>query len=260
MGIGAPGGGEARACFTVSPRLASQDQEDRDRLMKILVIEDDPVIRGSLCEMLTQWGYVADSAADGQGGWDLLQWQIYDLVVLDLNLPRLDGMEICRRLRGRQGAQPLVLMLTARDTVADNVEGLERGADDYLVKPFDPILLKARIQALLRRANRPLQDAWQWGALTLQGDGATALYAQKSLSLTHKEHLILEELLKAGGQTRSKDQLIQAAWNDIDAPGDESVKTHIKNLRAKISAVGAPSDLIETVYGIGFRMNRNYAA
>lgn len=227
--------------------------------MKILVIEDDPVIRESLCEMLKEWGYVAESAADGQGGWDLLQWQSYDLVLLDLNLPQMDGMELCRRLRGRQGPQPLVLMLTARDTVADNVEGLERGADDYLVKPFDPALLKARIHALLRRANRPLQNEWQWGGVTLQSDGATALYDQKPISLTHKEHLILEELLKAGGQTRSKEQLIQAAWSGIDTPGDESVKTHVKNLRGKLTALGAPSDLIETVYGVGFRMNRDHA-
>ena len=229
-------------------------------LMKILVIEDDPVIRESLCDMLREWRYIAESAADGKDGWDLLQWQSYDLVLLDLGLPRLDGMELCRRLRKRQGPQPLVLMLTARDTVADNVEGLDKGADDYLVKPFDPTLLKARIQALLRRANNPLCDEWRWGALHLKSDGAGAHYQQQSLTLTHKEYLILEELLRASGQTRSKDQLIQAAWNGIDAPGDESVKTHVKNLRAKLAAVGAPSDLIETVYGVGFRMNCDHAA
>lgn len=228
--------------------------------MKILVIEDNSMIRESLCEMLTYWGYVAEAAADGQAGWELLRWESYDLVLLDLNLPGLDGMEVCRRLRKKSAPQPLVLMLTARDTVADNVEGLETGADDYLVKPFDPALLKARIQALLRRANRPLCNEWNWGPLSLKSDGATASYGGQELQLTPKEHLILENLLKASGRTRSKDQLIQAAWSSLDTPGDESVKTHIKNLRAKLSAAGAPSDLVETVYGVGFRMNGNYAA
>lgn len=227
--------------------------------MKILVIEDNTMIRESLCEMLTHWGYVAESAADGQSGWELLRWESYDLVVLDLNLPGLDGMEVCRRLRKKSGPQPLVLMLTARDTVADNVEGLETGADDYLVKPFDPALLKARIHALLRRANRPLHNEWHWGQVSLQSDGATASYGGQELQLTPKEHLILEDLLKAGGRARSKDQLIRAAWSGLDSPGDESVKTHIKNLRAKLSGAGAPSDLVETVYGVGFRMNGNYA-
>lgn len=228
--------------------------------MKTLVIEDNKMIRDSLCEMLAHWGYLVESASDGHLGWELLQWGSYDLVVLDLNLPGLDGMEICRRLRNQPGSQPLVLMLTARDTVTDNVKGLEIGADDYLVKPFDPALLKARIHALLRRVNRPLQDQWNWGLLTLQSDGATASYGGKELQLTPKEHLILEDLLKAGGRVRSKEQLIRAAWNDLDAPGDDSIKTHIKNLRAKLSRVGAPSDLIETAYGVGFQMNGDYAA
>ena len=228
--------------------------------MKILVIEDDMVIRESLCEMLGHWGYVPEAAADGKKGWELLQWERYDLVLLDLNLPHLDGMELCRRLRLRGGHQPLVLMLTARDTMADNVEGLEGGADDYLVKPFDPVLLKARIQALLRRAARPLQSHWQWGPLTLEADGGSANYSQQELHLTPKEHLILEELLKAFGRVRSKDQLIQAAWSGLEFPGDDSVKTHIKNLRAKLSAAGAASDLVETVYGVGFRLNNTYAA
>jgi DNA-binding response OmpR family regulator len=228
--------------------------------MKILVIEDDAVIRESLCEMLSHWGYLPESAADGQAGWELLQWQSYDLVLLDLNLPRLDGMELCRRLRRRGGHQPLVLMLTARDTLTDTIEGLQEGADDYLVKPFDPVLLQARLQALLRRASRPLQSQWQWGPLTLAADGGTASYGEQELHLTPKEHLLLEELLKADGRARSKEQLIQAAWSGLDSPGEESVKTHIKNLRAKLSAAGAASDLIETVYGVGFRLRSTDAA
>jgi DNA-binding response OmpR family regulator len=228
--------------------------------MKILVVEDSTMIRDSLCEMLRHWGYLVESAGDGTMGWELLKWEHYDLVVLDLNLPGLDGIDVCKRLRSKAGPQPLVLMLTARDTIADNVEGLEIGADDYLIKPFDPVLLKARIHALLRRANRPIHDKWIWGALALKSDGATANYGKHELQLTAKEHLILEDLIKAGGHARSKDQLIRAAWSGLEIPGDESVKTHIKNLRAKLTKAGAPCDLIETVYGVGFRMNGDHAA
>ena len=186
--------------------------------------------------------------------------QEYDLVILDLNLPKLDGLEVCRRLRKKQGSQCLILMLTARDTTHESIQGLEEGADDYLVKPFDPSLLRARIQALLRRATRPLNQTWQWGELKLQADGRAAFYREKDLHLTPKEHLILEELMKASGRTCSKEFLLQAAWGWADTPGDESVKTHVKNLRAKLTKRGAPADLIETVYGLGFRLNRNYAA
>lgn len=244
----------------VPPRPRHDDGRRVVELMKILVIEDNTMIRESLCEMIEHWGYLVESASDGMIGWELLKWEHYDLVVLDLNLPGLDGMDVCKRLRSKAGQQPLVLMLTARDTITDNVEGLEMGADDYLIKPFDPVLLKARILALLRRANRPIQDKWLWGLLTLQSDGATANYGNYDLQLTAKEHFILEDLIKAAGHTRSKDQLIHAAWSGLDIPSDESVKTHIKNLRAKLARAGAPGDLIETVYGVGFRMNRDHAA
>ena len=218
------------------------------------------MIRQSLSELVSLWGYVPDEAENGELAWDMLQAQSYDLVLLDLNLPKVDGLELCRRLRCNKGPQPLVLMLTARDTTSDNIRGLEEGADDYVVKPFDPALLGARVQALLRRASRPLNDSWQWGELTLDGDGRAANYGGQDLRLTPKEHLILEELIKAGGRACTKDFLIQAAWSWADTPGDESVKTHVKNLRAKLKTCGAPPDFVETVYGVGFRLNNNYAA
>lgn len=229
-------------------------------VLKVLIVEDEPVIRQSLCELVSHWGYVSDEAEDGELALELLQAHSYDLVLLDLNLPKVDGMTLCRKLRQKTGPQPLVLMLTARDAMADNIRGLEEGADDYVVKPFDPALLKARVQALLRRAVRPLNDSLEWGALLLDRDGRTAVYGSEDLHLTPKEHLILEELIKAGGRACSKDFLIQAAWGWAESPGEESVKTHVKNLRSKLAALGAPGDLIETVYGVGFRLNKNYAA
>ena len=227
--------------------------------MKVLIVEDAPIIRDSLLELLQHWGLVAEACGDGKTALELLSSTRFDLVVLDLNLPGLDGLEVCRRLRQSKIEQPLVLMLTARDSVEDNITGLEQGADDYLVKPFEPALLKARIQALLRRATRPMQQEWSWGSLRLTLDGRTANYGEQDLRLTPKEHGLLESLIKAAGRTCSKDQLIEAAWAWSDVPGDESVKTHIKNIRAKLSNCGAPPDLVETVYGIGFRLNTDYA-
>lgn len=238
------------------PQMVHLGQSDD---MKALIVEDDGVIRGALVELLQHWGLLTEACADGVKALELLKASRFDLVVLDLNLPGLDGLEVCRRLRQSKVEQPLVLMLTARDSLDDNVVGLELGADDYLVKPFDPALLKARIQALLRRATRPLQNDWHWGLLQLISDGRTASYNDQDLRLTPKEHGLLEALLRAGGRTCSKDHLIEAAWSWADVPGDESVKTHIKNIRAKLSAAGAPPDLIETVYGVGFKLNSNVA-
>jgi DNA-binding response OmpR family regulator len=227
--------------------------------MKILVVEDDPLIRRALRELVEAWGYACDDAANGVVAWDLLQICPYDLVVLDLNLPGLDGLSICRRLRASGGHQPLVLMLTARDTNLDKVVGLDQGADEYMVKPFDPDLLRASIQALLRRASRPITQTLRWGALQLERDGHGARYGAADLILTATEHRLLEALLQAGGATCSKDQLLSACWNWDNAPASDSLKSHVKNLRAKLITAGAPPDLVETVYGVGFRLHPNHA-
>jgi DNA-binding response OmpR family regulator len=228
--------------------------------MKILVVEDDPLILTSLREMVEAWGYACDEAADGQLAWELLRACPYDLVLLDLNLPGIDGLTLCRRLRQSGGHQPLLLMLTARDTNRDKVVGLDQGADDYMVKPFDPDLLRARIQALLRRADRPLTATLHWGPLLLERDGHAARYGERELALTATEHRLLEALLQAAGATCSKERLLQACWNWSDSPGTDSLKTHVKNLRAKLVAAGAPADLVDTVYGVGFRLHPGHAA
>jgi DNA-binding response OmpR family regulator len=228
--------------------------------VKVLVVEDDPLILSSLREMVESWGYACDEAADGELAWELLRGCSYDLVLLDLHLPRLDGLALCRRLRQSGGHQPLVLMLTARDTNRDKVVGLDQGADDYMIKPFDPDLLRARVQALLRRAHRPLTATLRWGPLQLDRDGHGARFAERDLVLTATEHRLLEALLEAGGATCSKESLLRACWNWSESPGADSLKTHVKNLRAKLAAAGAPADLVETVYGVGFRLHPARAA
>jgi DNA-binding response OmpR family regulator len=227
--------------------------------MKLLVVEDDPLIQRSLREMVEAWGHACDGAADGEQAWEMARQCPYDLILLDLNLPRLDGLAFCRRLRASGGEQPMVLMLTARDTNRDKVVGLDQGADDYMVKPFDPDVLRARVQALLRRAGRPLTRTARWGRLSLDRDGHGACYGEQDLSLTATEHRLLEALIQAAGATCSKDKLLQAAWNWEETPGTECVRTHVKNLRAKLVAAGAPPDLVETVYGVGFRLHPDHA-
>lgn len=228
--------------------------------MKLLVVEDDPLIRTSLRDMVEAWGYACDDTGDGEAAWDMLRACTYDLILLDLNLPGLDGMSLCRRIRENRGPQPLILMLTARDTNLDRVAGLDQGADDYLVKPFDPDVLRAQVKALLRRAGRPLARVLCWGDLQLDRDGHGARFADRELNLTAIEHRLLEALLRAAGATCSKEQLLQAVWNWEDAPGSDSLRSHVKNLRAKLSAAGAPAELLETVYGVGFRLGSGYAA
>lgn len=169
--------------------------------MKVLIVEDAPVIRDALIELLAHWGLVTEACDDGLKALQLPEASAFDLMLLDLNLPSLDGLEACR----------------------------------------------------------PLQHDWRWGLLMLTLDGRSASYDNQDLHLTPKEHALLESLLKAAGRTCSKDQLIEAAWHWADVPGNESVKTHVKNIRAKLSAAGAPPDLVETVYGVGFRLNASHA-
>jgi DNA-binding response OmpR family regulator len=209
--------------------------------------------------MVEAWGHACDEAADGEQAWDMVRQCPYDLILLDLNLPRLDGLAFCRRLRAAGGEQPMVLMLTARDTNRDKVVGLDQGADDYLVKPFDPDVLRARVQALLRRAGRPLTRTAHWGRLSLDRDGHGARCGEHDLALTATEHRLLEALVQAAGGTCSKDKLLRAVWNWEETPGTECVRAHVKNLRAKLVAAGAPPDLVETVYGVGFRLHPDHA-
>jgi two-component system OmpR family response regulator len=227
--------------------------------VKVLVVEDDSDLREALQDLLVAWGYAVAPVADGEAALAICAREPIDLLLLDVGLPGCDGLEVCRRLRARAGDQPLVLMLTARDASADKVHGLELGADDYVVKPFDPPVLRARLRALLRRRDRPLTTTLQWGALQLV-PGQTALQlGSRQLELTRKEALLLETLLRAGGLSCSKAQLLDASADGRRDVGEETIKAHIRNLRGKLSAAGAPPDLIETVYGLGYRLNPSHA-
>lgn len=223
--------------------------------MKLLVVEDDPTLQQALLRLLVQWGYAVDAASTAAEALAWLEQERFDLVLLDLGLPDADGLALCQGLRRRQVHQPLVLMLTARDGSASKVAGLESGADDYVVKPFEPAELRARLQALLRRAHRPLLVGLSCGPLQLRPGDTTVLVAGQPLELTRKEALLLEQLLRAEGGCCSKDALLQGCGDGRRAVGDDALRAHMRNLRQKLSAVGCAANLIETVYGLGYRLN-----
>lgn len=227
--------------------------------MKLLVVEDDPTLQQALWRLLGQWGYAVESASTAAAALGWLEQERFDLVLLDLGLPDGDGLALCQTLRRWRLHQPLVLMLTARDGSASKVAGLESGADDYVVKPFEPAELRARLQALLRRADRPLLAALSGGPLQLRPGDTTVLVEGQPLELTRKEALILEQLLRARGGCCSKDALLLGCGDGRRAVGDDALRAHMRNLRHKLSAAGCAANLIETVYGLGYRLNATAA-
>lgn len=223
--------------------------------MRILVVEDDVQLAEMLTEALTDRQYVVDVAEDGGTAWDWVNTLEYDLIVLDLTLPKLDGISFCQRLRQRNTALP-ILMLTARDTVADKIIGLDAGADDYVVKPFDLQELMARVRALLRRGSVATALGLTWGNLRLDPSTFEATYDDTPLRLTPKEFAILELMISSGRRVLSRSNIIERIWSLDDPPTEETVKTHIKALRHKLKATGAPEDLIQTVHGLGYRLKQ----
>ncbi|MDJ0714927.1 MAG: response regulator transcription factor [Prochloraceae cyanobacterium] len=221
--------------------------------MRILIIEDDDRIAKPLAEDLRHQYHVVDIARDGIEGWEYSQAAEYDVILLDLMLPRLDGITICQRLRAAK-SNVLILMLTAKDTTSDKVIGLDAGADDYLIKPFELEELTARIRALSRRIPETKQPILNCGKLQLNPSTCEVIYGEKPLSLTPKEYLILEYFLHHPQQVVTRSALLDKLWEFDRDSGEGTIRTHITNLRSKIKATGCKENLIETVYGIGYRL------
>ncbi len=221
--------------------------------MKILIVEDDSRIATPLARDLRHQHHSVDVALDGKTGWDYAQATEYDLILLDLMLPHLDGISLCKQLRSR-GFQANILMLTARDTTYDKVIGLDAGADDYLVKPFTLEELSARIRALQRRGRDLTPSVLKHGDLTLDPASQRVIYAQQYLTLTPKEFLILEHFLRHPTQVLSRSALLNKLWEFDQDSGEGTIKTHLTNLRSKLKAAGSPKDFIETIYGTGYRL------
>lgn len=221
--------------------------------MKILIVEDDETIASVLAEALTTHHYTVETAADGVTGLEMAQAFHYDLLVLDIILPRLDGMTLCRQVRSH-GLQMPILLLSAKDSSTDRVMGLEAGADDYVVKPYELSELIARVQALLRRGSATLKSVLTWENLQLDLEASQVTYGGKLLRLTPKEYGILELFLRNPQRIFSRSAILDRIWLSDSCPQEEAVSTQIKGLRQKLKAAGMTNDLIETVYGLGYRL------
>ena len=220
--------------------------------MRILITEDEKDLVEALARGLRKQGYAADIAYDGEEALVLAEVNDYDLIILDLNLPKIDGVEVCRRIRA-SGSPTGILMLTARSTLDDRVNGLDQGADDYLVKPFHFPELLARVRAILRREGEPRHTILRSGDLVLDPNVQKAYFRREEIRLTTKEFAVLEHLMRNVGRIVSQEELLEHVWNEDASLFTQTVKVHIKNIRKKLSAAGA-QDLITTVKGRGYML------
>jgi len=226
--------------------------------MKILLIEDTEELADVIKTVLVAQRYTVDIAIDGQIGYSLAESENYDLIILDVMLPKLDGISICRQLRSL-GKQTPILMLTGRGTKDEMVAGLDAGADDYLIKPPALEELVARVRALLRRNQFTASPVLEWGDLRLDPNQCEVSYGDYPLHFTPKEYAILELFLRNSQRVYSRTALLEQIWSfDDEIPGEDTVRSHIKRVRQKLKSVGA-ADLIETLYGIGYRLNQAYS-
>lgn len=223
--------------------------------MRLLLVEDDVPLAEAIAEALIDQLYVVDVVHDGEAAWLQIKTLAYDLILLDMMIPKLNGIGLCQRLRSNDCGIP-ILMLTARDTTTDKVSGLDAGADDYVVKPVELQELFARIRALLRRGSSPSSPILKWGSLHLDPSTYEVIYENQLIHLTPKEYNLLELFLRNGRRVLSRSVIIEHLWSLEDPPEEDTVKAHIKSLRHKLKAVGSPNDLIETVHSVGYRLKR----
>ncbi|MBD2183498.1 response regulator [Planktothrix sp. FACHB-1355] len=219
--------------------------------MKILLIEDDSATADIIIETLTNYHWIVKRATDGEIGLQLAQTQEYDLILLDIGLPKLDGITLCKRLRS-EGYENPILLLTAKDSTEAQVMGLDAGADDYIIKPFNIEILLARVRAFVRKV-KTLPTLVNYENIQLNSANAEVICEGKTLPLTAKEYCLLELFLLNPKRIYTRRSILDRLWDFAEAPGEETVTTHIKCLRQKLKAAGA-TDPIETVYGLGYRL------
>ena len=218
--------------------------------MRILITEDEKDLAEALARGMRQQGYAADIAYDGEEALVMAEVNDYDLIILDLNLPKIDGVEVCRRIRA-SGSPVGILMLTARSGLDDRVDGLDQGADDYMVKPFHFPELLARVRAILRREGEPRYPILRSGDLVLDPNAVKGYFRGSEIAFTTKEFAILEYLMRNAGRVVSQEELLEHVWNEAANLFTHTVKVHIKNIRKKLKMAGG-RDLISTVKGRGY--------
>jgi DNA-binding response OmpR family regulator len=222
--------------------------------MRILIVEDHPDILANLYGFLEPRGHQLDSARNGYGGLALASENDYDVIVLDIMLPGLNGLDLCQKLRAELGKTTPVLMLTARDSLPDKVAGFDSGADDYLVKPFSLVELEVRLKALVRRSARAhaVQTVMRFGELCFRPDTQEASRAGVPIPLTRTGYTLLRCLLAAAPSIVTRETLEHAVWGD-NRPDSDALRTHIHALRQAIDKA-FPAPMLQTVIGVGYKL------
>jgi two-component system response regulator MprA len=221
--------------------------------MRVLVIDDDRAVRDALRRAFTLDGYDVHAADSGLAGLQRLDETRPDVIVLDVMMPDVDGLEVCRRMRA-DGDRTPILMLTARDAVSDRIDGLDAGADDYLVKPFDVGELNARVRALLRRTNAEIAgDRLSFGELELDADRHGVRFGDKVADLTRTEYQLLELLMLNPRRVLPHSLIYERVWGYDFGPSSNALRVYIGYLRRKLADLGAP-DLIQNVRGVGYAL------
>jgi two-component system, OmpR family, response regulator len=219
--------------------------------MKILIIEDEKLIADNLKLGLEQHRFAVDAVYTGEDGYALIRDSDYDVIIMDLMLPDIQGEELCRRLR-QEKIETFIIMLTAKKQLGNIIDGLSMGADDYITKPFEFTELLARIRALIRRSSKNGDNVMSYRDIKLDLDKEQVFVEGSEVCLTKKEFMILEYLLRHRGQLISRNQLLEHAWDRNVDIFTNVVDTHIKNLRKKL---GQSGQLISTIYGSGYRIS-----
>lgn len=214
--------------------------------MRLLLIEDDLALGEGIHQALSREGYTVDWLKDGSSALHSLLSETFDLALLDLGLPRMDGLDVLRRLR-ESGSNLPVLILTARDATEDRIAGLDAGADDYLVKPFDLAELKARLRALLRRSAGRARVLIEHAGISLDPSTQQVTYHNEAVPLTPKEYQLLYELLSPPGRVMTRERLMQLLYGWNEEAESNTLEVHIHHLRKKFS-----TDLIRTIRGVGY--------
>jgi two-component system, OmpR family, response regulator len=225
----------------------------------ILVVDDDPHIRDVVRFAFEKTGMAISIAQDGKEALRQFDQNLHDLIVLDIGMPEMDGLEVCRQIR--KSSDTPILFLSARDEEIDRILGLEIGGDDYVTKPFSPRELVARVNAILRRARNTPAPAttaareMRQGGLTIDPDGRAASFLATPVSLTALEFAILRTLLARPGFVFTRELILDAAYAGNIHVADRTIDSHVRNIRAKMSAAGCET-VIETVHGVGFKLGR----
>lgn len=222
---------------------------------RVLLVEDEPGLRLTLSDRLISDGYAVETAADGEAGLSQASTGGYDLIILDVMLPRMNGFDVCREVRHRGVTTP-ILMLTARGQVVDRVVGLKLGADDYLTKPFETIELMARLEALLRRTQagaQPGGDVYRFGDVAVDFRRAEVTRAGQLVDLSAREFKLLKHFIEHRGATISREELLSQVWGYDEMPLTRTVDVHVAGLRQKIEANPKSPEYVLTIHGLGYK-------